>query len=465
MSSTAGQSLAGSISAQRRERASQREAARHAPELEAIVEGKQVSAAEALRAFEAAKRATREAERAAAVERALAKAGVTRAPPPGPPATDEQQRQLEEAIERHRAAAARLTAAMSNVHTGGFSELARTLPATPPPNNAPTPPTPQPQQPTAPSTSTAAPPPPPTGIANRNPTTYAEAAKSLQSLLKAADEAAADAAAAEAAADAAAAEKAARLEGNDISDADAPSASKPRRRSSLAQKIGRFFSSVGGSSSSSAPPIHPWKECLICLELLGTEGVHGKSEGGTVQALGCMDAFCKPCIATHLHTQKRNGHEPSCPICKRVVPEEEMEECGPPMRLPEAPKAKRPGEGSTAPGSQMGAVAEEEEEVEVVVAHQWGGAEADDPASHLYQPQQQRRESTRQRITSAAVTAAAIVTHAPALLRKSPEHLAAAARRQRQQRSQQVDDDDEDMMFLGDGTVVNRAGQRIQFIG
>ena len=164
------------------------------------------------------------------------------------------------------------------------------------------------------------------------------------------------------------------------------------------------------------------------FRLLGTEGVHGKSEGGTVQALGCMDAFCKPCIATHLHTQKRNGHEPSCPICKRVVPEEEMEECGPPMRLPEAPKAKRPGEGSTAPGSQMGAVAEEEEEVEVVVAHQWGGFEADDPASHLYQPQQQRRESTRQRITSAAVTAAAIVTHAPALLRKSPEHLAAAAR-------------------------------------
>ena len=118
MSSTAGQSLAGSISAQRRERASQREAARHAPELEAIVEGKQVSAAEALRAFEAAKRATREAERAAAVERALAKAGVTRAPPPGPPATDEQQRQLEEAIERHRAAAARLTGGLAVCRNG-----------------------------------------------------------------------------------------------------------------------------------------------------------------------------------------------------------------------------------------------------------------------------------------------------------------------------------------------------------
>ena len=128
-------------------------------------------------------------------------------------------------------------------------------------------------------------------------------------------------------------------------------------------------------------------------------------------------------------------------------------------------ESKAAGRREYRAGQPDGAVAEEGEEVEVVVAHQWGGFEADDPASHLYQPQQQRRESTRQRITSAAVTAAAIVTHAPALLRKSPEHLAAAARRQRQQRSQQVDDDDEDMMFLGDGTVVNRAGQRIQFIG
>ena len=63
------------------------------------------------------------------------------------------------------------------------------------------------------------------------------------------------------------------------------------------------------------PPKHASKECPICLDILG-------SDGG-VQALGCMDTFCRGCIATHL---TRDAH---CPLCKYPVPDVELRQVGP----------------------------------------------------------------------------------------------------------------------------------------
>ena len=121
----------------------------------------------------------------------------------------------------------------------------------------------------------------------------AEHSKALRLLLKEANEynaeLAADAAAAEEAEKAAAAEKAARIEAANTPDtveaatAKEPARGKKKKKSSgLAKRLRR----KGGAKSG----IHPTKSCPICLDPLGTEG--------GIQALGCMDAFCRVCIAS-----------------------------------------------------------------------------------------------------------------------------------------------------------------------
>ena len=120
----------------------------------------------------------------------------------------------------------------------------------------------------------------------------AEHSRALRKLLAAAAEYsaevaaehAAEAAAAEAAENAAAAEKASRLEAD---GGGGGGGGKKTRKSPLSRLMGR--------KGSSSEKVHPTKACLICLEPLGTEG--------GVQALGCMDAFCRFCIATHIETR------------------------------------------------------------------------------------------------------------------------------------------------------------------
>ena len=485
-----GSSLAGSISAQRRERAARREASRtagtppdsplgvdarlprtHTPAAETAPDANAspandasdaptaapapaapLSAAAALRAFEAARREQRQREAdsstsccattttstsATSTSATSAQAAPIRAPAAvTPPAATEQQRCLfEEAAARHAAAAARRDQAIGEASRGGAAI----------------------GQPAA---------------VRSLPTSYADAARALQMLLDAAAEAAADAAAAEAAAEAAAAEKAALIEG-------AGPAARGKRGASLATRWAQrlsFNNLFSGAATSSA--VHPRLECPICLELLGTED-------GEVQALGCMDAFCRSCIATHLDVQAEAGRELCCPICKRVVPPEEHLECGQGRPLPaEQPHVDSVPHTASSAGSAHGNTHASLRQAARPAAHAGapsralvGSRIADPDEPQRRQPPQQPqsqpparrpaapRESITRRITTAAVTAAAVITHAPALLRSSPEHLAAAAHALSRGRRGAEDDDSEeedldgDMVFLGDGTVVRFLDQ------
>jgi hypothetical protein len=194
-------------------------------------------------------------------------------------------------------------------------------------------------------------------------------------------------------------------------------------------------------------------------QLLGTEG-------GQVQALGCMDAFCRECIATHLHAQHSRGVELSCPICKRAVPGDEVAECGPPKRTP-PPAATKPAASSAAADGGVRSEASATPATVLRTASEAlrGDAAAPDElsgttAQHEQQVASQsgaRRPSMRRRLTSAAVTAAAVVAHAPQVLRTSPEHLAAAAHAMshaRRDAAAAEADADGDAVFLDDGTVV-----------
>ena len=183
----------------------------------------------------------------------------------------------------------------------------------------------------------------------------ADAARAMRLLLDTAAEvtaeAAAAAAAAEAAVEAAAAEKANRIAmqareaealapahaasgaglGEDSAPAATGGAAAGGKRVSRVGKWLRRMSSSSGGAKSPSDSVHPTKACTICLDLLGTEG--------GVQALGCMDCFCRHCIALHIATRSRQKHEITCPMCQRAIPEEEQEECGPPPK-PQAPPPK-----------------------------------------------------------------------------------------------------------------------------
>lgn len=402
---------------------------------------KPMRAADALRLFEEAQRARREAAAGggggsrvdpfppsaaaasssasdAATDAAIALAmgddaySLIPSSSPAEPVTEDQARLLLEAAARHAEAAARRDAAMGHRVRHQAVESA-----------------------VAPETA------PVVAAANggmlsafvTNPTSYAEASRAIAALLAKADETAAEAAAAEAAQDAAANEKAEKLEGG-------------KKKASIATRIVR--SVFGGPSGS---PIHPWKECPICLELLGTEG-------NAVQALGCMDAFCRECIATHLDCQAEKGQPMSCPICKREVPEEERNECGESKVLPvkndqpsvSAASAAGAGGGGGGGGSSAAAPAARP-------------ARAPRPPRNTSSAPVDRRP-LGQRLATAAVTTAAAMRHAPQLLRSSPEALAAAATAlarsnanaggRRGGGDELEEDSDGDMIFLADGDVV-----------
>jgi hypothetical protein len=277
----------------------------------------------------------------------------------------------------------------------------------------------------------------------------AEAAQAFRTLINEANvvnvELAAKAEAAEAAAAAAAAEKAARLMdsadggGGGGGGSGGVGGSGAQRRSrmmetgiALAKGVRRRIGGAAAGSASSG--VHPSKSCLICLDALGTEG--------GIQALGCMDTFCRLCIATHIEARAAQGHVVSCPICQRGIPQEERDECGP----------GRPTVVQTP--SDAGSHAD---------------SSNDGPRSSSGQ-----RTSMRGMITGIAAAA----LHAPALLRAGPTALAAAAHRlsqvDRQIRSDEAyarrvaasqdadnyDDDDDD---LGDEEdfVVLTNGDRV----
>ena len=77
------------------------------------------------------------------------------------------------------------------------------------------------------------------------------------------------------------------------------------------------------SSSASAERTSPSssQQCPVCLESLG-------EAGRPVQALGCVHCFCRECIARCIMAQLERHRAPDCPVCKRVVPPEEMRACG-----------------------------------------------------------------------------------------------------------------------------------------
>ena len=63
------------------------------------------------------------------------------------------------------------------------------------------------------------------------------------------------------------------------------------------------------------------RQCPVCLDPLG-------EAGRPVQALGCVHVFCRECIARCIMAQLERHRAPDCPVCKRVVPPEEMRACG-----------------------------------------------------------------------------------------------------------------------------------------
>jgi hypothetical protein len=80
--------------------------------------------------------------------------------------------------------------------------------------------------------------------------------------------------------------------------------------------VGDQPTQVAGSSSNLGANL---EECSICNESLG--------ENGPVQALGCAHTFCRDCIGTHISYAHRNRMHATCPICRRLIPDEERREC------------------------------------------------------------------------------------------------------------------------------------------
>ncbi len=109
------------------------------------------------------------------------------------------------------------------------------------------------------------------------------------------------------------------------SSAAQPSPAHPsskRRRGEVIDLTGdEEIDLTGDDDADAAVPCQRAKrDCVICLELLGTNG--------GVSALECMCTFCKSCIATHIQTQNRAGLELTCPGCRHAITREVAGACG-----------------------------------------------------------------------------------------------------------------------------------------
>lgn len=87
------------------------------------------------------------------------------------------------------------------------------------------------------------------------------------------------------------------------------------------EEVSSAGSHAAQSSAHATHTVVSHKDCPICLDPLGTNG--------GVQALGCMDAFCRECIATHVLQKLTYGDDVQCPLCKRTIPRSEQLACGP----------------------------------------------------------------------------------------------------------------------------------------
>lgn len=329
----------------------------------------------------------------------------------------------------------------------------------------------------------------------------AEAARAMRLLLDTAAEvsaeAAAAAAAAEAAVEAAAAEKAKRIEAQAFeAEALAPAGSREvtrgagdaesgaggaRGRSGTSggrrgkSRVGKWLRRLGGGGSgglkSPSDVVHPTKSCMICLDMLGTEG--------GVQALGCMDCFCRECIATHIATRVKLKHDVTCPMCQRPIPEEEQEEVGPPPKPPPKPSPPKPpptpqsssavqqtaapttaagnrGTGRPSPAARSSAnppsTAGDEALARALAASDAAEAAADRRGAS--------RPPAREWLAGLAIAA----VNAPALLRAGPAALEAAAHRLRGRSGGRREDDpdwvdpdfdDDDFVVMEDGSYLH----------
>jgi len=102
------------------------------------------------------------------------------------------------------------------------------------------------------------------------------------------------------------------------------------------QRAGRGRRHAGPSAAPVSKPDSK-HECAICMEPLG-------SNGG-IQALGCMDAFCRGCIATHIKRQGQLAQQPCCPLCKYPIPDAEVRACGPGADLADSDESDDESEG------------------------------------------------------------------------------------------------------------------------
>ena len=102
------------------------------------------------------------------------------------------------------------------------------------------------------------------------------------------------------------------------------------------------------------------KECPICMEPLGTNG--------GVQALECMDTFCRQCVATHIQQKVMYGDDVTCPLCKQQIPLAVQEACGPGKQLADSDESddgesdEGEGEGEEGSGEEEGEDEGEEED-------------------------------------------------------------------------------------------------------
>ena len=95
------------------------------------------------------------------------------------------------------------------------------------------------------------------------------------------------------------------------------------------------------------------KDCPICMEPLGTNG--------GVQALTCMDTFCRDCVATHIQQRVMYGDDVTCPLCKQRIPHAVQEACGPGKQLADSDESD---EGESDEGEGEGDEGNDEEEGE-----------------------------------------------------------------------------------------------------